>query len=148
MTVRVRVATSADIQNMHRVRMSVRENRLTNPERVQSFHYEALLDEDAGAWVAEVEDRIVGFAVGDLLRSNVWALFVEPAFEGQGIGRRLHATMMTWLFDAGAQLIWLNTDADTRAEAFYRSAGWRLVGDEGNGERRYEMSREDWLLLA
>jgi GNAT superfamily N-acetyltransferase len=109
MTVRIRVATGADIQDMHRVRMSVRENRLTSPARVQPYHYEALLNEGARAWVAEVDDRIVGFAVGDLARSNVWALFVEPTFERQGVGRRLHDGMMAWLFDAGAQVVWLKS---------------------------------------
>lgn len=144
MPVRIRVATGADIRDMHRVRLSVGENRLTRPARLQPHHYEAMLREGARGWVAEVDDRIVGFAVGDLVRSNVWALFVEPGFEGRGVGRMLHDGMMAWLFEAGAQVVWLSTDPATRADRFYRSAGWTHVGDEANGERRYEMAREDW----
>lgn len=140
----IRVARSDDIPEMHRVRVSVRENRLSDPDRVRPGDYRALLERGAGAWVVEVDGRIRGFAVADPDGANVWALFVEPAFEGRGIGRRLHETMMDWLFATGAQVAWLGTGPGTRAEAFYKEAGWRLAGAGENGERRYELSREEW----
>lgn len=130
---------------MHRVRLSVRENRLSDPARVQPHHYRSMLNEHGRGWVAEVEGRIAGFAIADLSRSNVWALFVDPAFEGAGIGRRLHDAMLDGMFAAGAEQVWLSTDPGTRAERFYRSAGWRLAGREENGELRFERSREGWI---
>lgn len=130
---------------MHRIRMTVRENALSDPGRVQLSDYTSILEEGGRGWVAEVERRVVGFAVADLARSNVWALFVDPGFEGRGVGRRLHDTMIDWLFAAGADRVWLGTDPRTRAERFYRSAGWSHTGDDPNGEARYEMSREEWL---
>jgi GNAT superfamily N-acetyltransferase len=140
----LRAATAADIPEMHRVRMSVLENQLRNPDLLQPRHYEAMLDRRGRGWVAELGGRIVGFAIADVERSNVWALFVDPEAAGHGIGRRLHDTMMDWMFAAGADYVWLSTEAGTRAEGFYRAAGWRYAGLEPNGEARYEMTREQW----
>lgn len=142
--VRVRVAAEDDIPAMHRIRLAVRENRLTDPALVQPDDYRFMLGPDGRGWVAEVDGRIAGFAVADLRRGNVWALFVAPEREGRGIGRRLHDGMMDWLFAAGAERVWLSTDPGTRAEAFYRAAGWVRAGDH-RGEARYELSRDAWL---
>ncbi|HEX8275833.1 MAG TPA: GNAT family N-acetyltransferase [Longimicrobiaceae bacterium] len=129
---------------MHRIRTSVSENRLADPSLVQPGDYRAMLAEHGRGWVAEFDGRIVGFAVGDLARRNVWALFVDPTSEGRGAGRRLHDAMMDWMFAAGAEGVWLGTDPGTRAERFYRTAGWRYAGAQENGEARCEMSGDDW----
>ena len=112
----IRVASEADIPEMHRIRLSVRENPLTKPLLVQPEHYRSMLTERGRGWVAEVEGRIVGFAIGDRIGSNIWALFVDPAFEGRGVGRRLHDTMLDWLFAEGAEHLWLGTARGTRRE--------------------------------
>ena len=144
---RIRVANEADISEMHRIRLAVRENRLADPAAVQPHHTRAMIAENGRGWVAELDGRIVGFAIADLTRSNVWALFMDPDFEGRGIGRRLHDVMMDWCFRQGVERVWLSTDPGTRAEAFYRAAGWREAGDY-RGEARYEMSRDQWLARA
>lgn len=140
----VRVATEADIPEMHRIRMAVRENRLADPDAVQPHHTRAMITENGRGWVAELDGRIAGFAVADLTRSNVWALFVDPEFEGRGVGRRLHDEMMDWFFAQDVERVWLSTDPGTRAEGFYRAAGWEPAG-EYRGEARYEMERGRWL---
>lgn len=77
----VRIAEAADIAGMHRVRLAVRENALSSPERIRAADYEPLIGAAGRGWVAVVDGAIVGFAVGDLVRCNVWALFVDPGFE-------------------------------------------------------------------
>ena len=144
----IRVATEADIPQMHEIRMSVRENQLSDPSRIQPDDYRTLLTQRGRGWVAEVEGQVVGFAVADQERSNVWALFVQPSFEGCGVGFRLHEVMLTWFFETGAEGVWLSTSPATRAERFYRSAGWRLVGQDAQGEMRFEMSREAWIVRS
>jgi GNAT superfamily N-acetyltransferase len=140
---RIRVATEADIAAMHRIRVAVRENRLADPSLVQPEDYRRMMMDAGRGWVAEADGRILGFAVADLRRGNVWALFVDPDTEGRGIGRRLHDAMMGWMFAAGAERVWLSTDPGTRAETFYRAAGWVPAG-EHHGEARYEMPRDAW----
>jgi GNAT superfamily N-acetyltransferase len=143
--VHIRVAAEADIAEMHHIRLKVRENPLTKPGLVQPEHYRAMLSERGRGWVAESAGRIVGFAIGDRIDSNIWALFVDPDFEGRGVGRRLHDTMLDWLFAEGAEHLWLGTAPGTRAERFYLSAHWRYARPEPSGEARYEISRHDWL---
>jgi GNAT superfamily N-acetyltransferase len=140
----IRIASEADIPEMHRIRMSVRENRLSDPSKVQPGDYRPMIGERGRGWVAEVDGQMAGFAVADQSRANIWALFVDPGFEGRGIGRALHDTMVDWLFTGGEEQVWLSTAPGTRAERFYTSAGWRYTGMQ-DGEARFELSRQDWL---
>lgn len=140
----LRVATNADLAELGRVRMSVNENRLSDLSVLNPEDIDRILG-DGSSWICEVEDRIVAFAMADRLNANVYALFVEPGYEGQGIGRRLHDTMMDWLFEVGVPEVWLSTDPRTRAERFYRRAGWTAEGTRPNGEIRFTMSRKRWL---
>jgi hypothetical protein len=52
--------------------------------------------------------------------------------------------MMNWYFKQTDQNIWLSTSPGTRAEGFYRKAGWQETGIYGKGEIRFEMSRSQW----
>lgn len=136
----VRLATEADIPAMHDVRMAVQENRLSEPGRITPADYAAALGPLGCGWVAEAGNNIVGFAAG-YRSGNVWALFVHPEHEGQGHGRALHAAMVSWLWQQGLRQLWLTTNAGTRAEAFYRSLGWRPCGMVADGELRLELER-------
>jgi GNAT superfamily N-acetyltransferase len=139
---RVRVATAADIPLMHRLRMSVRENRLANPASVQPADYTGRLTSGRG-WVCELDDEVVGFAVADQVTASVWALFVHPAYEGRGVGRALHAEVVRWLFARGLDRIRLSTETGTRAERFYTALGWTAVGRQANGELLFELTPGD-----
>jgi GNAT superfamily N-acetyltransferase len=142
---KIRIATEADIPEIGRVRMSVKENRLDSLGSLEPGDTERMLGGDGCGWVGEVEGRIVGFAIADLSRTNVYALFIEPEFERRGIGRLLHDTMMDWFFSKEVSSVWLSTDPNTRAEVFYRKAGWIATGAESNGEIRFAMTRDRWL---
>lgn len=141
----IRVASEADIPEMHRIRVAVRENQLADAALVSPDDYRSMLNERGRGWVAEIGGRIVGFAIADLTRCNIWALFVHPDAEHGGVGRRLHDAMLEWLFTSGAAEAWLGTEPGTRAEHFYLAAGWRCCGCDSNGEARYAMSRQEWL---
>lgn len=139
----VRVAGTDDIQEMHRIRLAVRENRLADSELIQPKDYIPMLTSDGRGWVAELEGRMAGFAIIDRSRANIWALFVDPALEGRGAGRSLHDTMIDWIFGEGLERVWLGTEPGTRAERFYRSAGWRFIRHE-SGEAKYELTAREW----
>lgn len=139
----IRRATPDDIPAMHRVRRAVRENALRDHSRVQPADYEKLLAGTGQGWVALVGDRLVGFGIANAANRNVWALFVDPDFEGRGIGRRLHDELLEWLFGLGPEPAWLTTEPGTRAEQFYRVAGWQDAGPAPGGDRRLEFHRFD-----
>ena len=127
-----------DVPGMHAVRTAVRENVLASPGLVTLGSYREMLEHRGHGWVCESEGRIVGFSVADLDARSIWALFVHPDFERRGFGRQLHDCAVAWLFEQGADEIWLTTSAASRAEGFYRAAGWHVAGIEPNGELRFE----------
>ncbi len=139
----IRVATIDDIPAMHQVRMSVRENVLTDPTQVQPSDYRRFLTVSGRGWVYEIEGAIVGFAIADAETRSVWALFVSPEFEGSGVGRALHDSMRQWLFLTDKRPVCLGTQPRSRAERFYIASGWRHVGMLPNGEAQYEKHDRD-----
>ena len=139
-----REAGITDIPQIQVVRNSVNENMLSNSALVTDNDCENYLVNRGKGWVCEIDGRIVGFAIADLLDHNVWALFLQPGFDKKGIGRKLHDDMLDWYFSQTDSTVWLSTAANTRAEKFYRKAGWKEVGMHGKGEIKFEMSKADW----
>jgi GNAT superfamily N-acetyltransferase len=135
----LRQATRADIRQMHRVRLAVRENMLSSPDRISESDYIALIEVKGRGWVIEADGEVVAFAVGDASDGNIWALFVDPDHEGRGYGKRLNAMMVEWLRGQGLKRLWLTTDPDSRAAGFYAAVGWRYVCMTESGEARFEL---------
>jgi GNAT superfamily N-acetyltransferase len=140
-----REATIHDIPRIQIVRHAVRENVLSDPGLVTDQDCADYLVNRGKGWVCEADGKIVGFAIADLMDNNIWALFVDPLYEGRGIGRKLHELMLDWYFSRGKNLVWLGTSPNTRAASFYRSAGWIETGLHGKREIKFEMERSHWL---
>jgi len=134
----IRLMRRADFDEVMRIRYAVRENRLVSMKIGPELYAEHIERKGRG-WVAEEAGRIVGFAIGDRDEADIWALFVDPPFEGRGHGRRLHDTMVDWMFAQGLPRITLGTDPHTRAERFYIAAGWRFTHLRDDGEHAYEL---------
>jgi len=143
----IREATIDDIKQIQIVRNTVKENALSNPDLVTDEACKEFITVRGKGWVCEIDDRIVGFAIADLQGNNIWALFLDPKFEGKGIGRRLHSIMLDWYFTQTKNKVWLGTAFNTRAERFYRKAGWTEVGLHGTKEIKFEMTYEIWKQL-
>lgn len=126
---------------MHRVRMSVQENRLISM-KLSERDYVVAIEAAGRGWVLEEEGNIVAFAIGNAANGSIWALFVEPGHERKGYGRELHDIMIEWLWEQGHDRLWLSTDPGTRAEHFYTAAGWQRAGVTDGGEIRFELSRQ------
>jgi len=139
-----REATTTDIPQIQLVRNSVKENVLSDPALVTDKDCEDYLLGRGKGWVCEIEGEVVGFAIADLIDHNVWALFVKPGFDKKGIGKKLHDDMLDWYFAQTDLTIWLGTAPGTRAEGFYRKAGWSEVGIHGKGEIKFEMTASNW----
>lgn len=133
----VRQAVRHDVPGMHRVRTSVRENRLISTVITEADTIRAI-EESGRGWVVDVDGQIVAFAVGNAKTGNIWALFVHPEHEGRGYGQQLHGVMLDWLWACGLKRLWLSTEPNTRAEKFYVKSGWSRAGVTPEGEVRFE----------
>lgn len=141
-----RRATHDDIPRIMEIRHGVHENRLRDPTSVTAADCAAFIDR-AEMWVWVEDGQILGFSAGDPRDGSIWALFVDPANEGRGIGRALLALASDTVRFAGFDTATLNTEPGTRADRFYRLNGWVETGRSAKGEvvfqRRSEESHRD-----
>lgn len=139
----IRVADATDVAGLFRVRLSVNENKATmvdlekygvTPESLPKM----LLNKGRG-WVAEVDGVIRAFSMADAEKSTIFALFIEPGFEGKGIGRKLMDKAETWLAEMGCEQVWLETDRNprVRANGFYRHIGWKESNIQPDGQVKF-----------
>jgi GNAT superfamily N-acetyltransferase len=141
---KIREAVLHDIPQIQMVRNLVKENVLSDPNLVPDSDVADYITRRGKGWVCEIANEVVGFSIIDLQDHNVWALFMHPHFEKQGIGKQLHDVMMDWYFAQTQETVWLGTEPKSRAENFYRQAGWQEVGVHGKGEVKFEMQFADW----
>lgn len=140
-----RIAGEADLPAITHVRTSVRENHLSVTQMAErGISHESVaasLRADAKGWVAECGGRIVAFTIADRKSCSIFALFVLPGFDGRGIGPRLLDLAVAWLWESGAERLWLETRQGTRAATFYARRGWIAQGIDEKGSIRFELER-------
>ena len=136
----LRRALEADISAMHRIRLSVRENRLTDPSRLTEADYLPFIAARGETWLAEIDGKVVGFGALDREDRSIWALFVDPDFEGIGLGKLLLGKLVEQAQVLQLPEISLVTTPGTRAEAFYMQSGWHPEGLTDNGECRLTLN--------
>jgi GNAT superfamily N-acetyltransferase len=139
-----REATTGDIREMQTIRNAVYENRLSDPGLVTDEACATYITKRGKGWVCIFDGCMAGFSIADLEENNIWALFVHPRYEKKGIGTQLHDIMLDWYFAQQKEYVWLSTAPGTRAERFYRKAGWTATGTYGKGELKFEMTKESW----
>ena len=122
----IRRARLDDRPRITEIRLAVRENRLTDPSRVTDADY-LWFSENPGIWVWEEDGHILGFSAADTRDGTIWALFIDPGHEGRGIGRALLAKACDVLREAGHRIATLGTEPGSRADRFYRQAGWTAL---------------------
>jgi GNAT superfamily N-acetyltransferase len=137
----VRQAVPGDLADIWRIRYAVQENTLT-PGRLSDEDVLREIGSTGRGWVCEVEGVARAFAIGNAQNGNVWVLFVEPGFQGRGLGRALHDEMIGWFREQPVERLWLTTGKETRARQFYERAGWVLIGEAGEYEVRYERANK------
>lgn len=132
MTINIRPARLADIEGIFSVRTAVIENHLSREEMRELGITESsvgdMITKDHCAWVAIDGDEIIGFSMILKEEGCLFGLFVLPAYEGKGIGRRLTLFAEQALF-RHHEIAWLETDKNSRAAKFYLQLGW---GNETN----------------
>ena len=84
----------------------------------------ALAERDQRLWVAEIEGRVVAYAV--LRGAHLRALYVDPMAQGAGVGTRL----LTEAEAAGARELEV-FEGNGHGRLFYEDRGWRDAGPAG-----------------
>jgi GNAT superfamily N-acetyltransferase len=143
---RFREITPVDVPALFVVRTATREN----PYSLEALRAIGITEESVRAklasvhrgWLAEVDGRIVGFAMGDSSSGELLVVAVLPEFEGRGLGRGLIERIQDWLWSHGWPELWLVTGPDTatRAFGFYRRLGWLDCGIK-DGQRVMKLTR-------
>jgi GNAT superfamily N-acetyltransferase len=140
-----REATAADVPGISRVRTSVVENALSAAQLeergITNASVAASFLTDSKGWVALRGEEIVAFSIADRATQSIFALFVLPGHEGRGIGSVLLDLALRWLWDNGAERVWLTTGPGTKAVRFYEKRGWKHTGQGPRGDLRYECGR-------
>jgi GNAT superfamily N-acetyltransferase len=134
----IRRAQTEDVPALMRIRASVRENILSDPAKVPASLVREFIDH-SGIWLWEENGAVLGFAAADTRDGTIWALFVDPIAEGCGIGRALLPRALDDLRAKGWKQARLSTDADSRADRFYRRNGWTPRELLANGERLFTL---------
>jgi GNAT superfamily N-acetyltransferase len=136
----IRPARAGDIPAMHRIRLAVRENALSDASRVREEDYAPFLGTRGRSWVAEAAGEMVGFAALDVGSASIWALFVAPDAEARGVGSLLLGAVESHARQVGLSRLRLSTGSGTRAETFYERRGWRRCGVSQAGEIMFELN--------
>jgi len=142
----IRVATPDDIDTLFAIRTSVVQNHLSREQMTAlGITPQVLADsirESPCVWIAEVEGRPVAFSMVDRAAGEVFAMFVQPGYEGLGLGRRLMAVAEAALFEQHERLFLITDGRDEiRANGFYQRLGWSMVARVEGDDVRYEKSR-------
>lgn len=137
----IRRAETSDVSAINHLRLQVKENQLSDPNRITEDMTRAAITEIGRGWVYEEDNRLLGFSIANQDDSEIWALFVLPGHEGKGIGQSLISEAVTWLWSLGKQTVFLSTDPNTRAEQFYLRNGWQKNGFKDNGEVKFVLNR-------
>jgi ribosomal protein S18 acetylase RimI-like enzyme len=146
----IRQATISDAEGIARVRVNTWRSAYKGIVSAEMLDWLSV-DRDAARWrenlsspqsvfvyVAEAESQIVGFATGGAERSGdpdytseVYAIYILPQFQGQGIGRALMEAGRQWLVGQSFtnMLFWVLKD-NLAARAFYAALGGKLVSEK------------------
>ena len=140
----LRSATVDDVESLFDIRCSVTENHQSREElailgvTVASIK-EMIESGDYITTVAESDERPVGFTMAQISEGYIFACFVRPEFEGQGVGKALMDAAEEGLRKEDVKKAWLSTGPGQglRAIGFYRHLGWGDSGYLEDGQIRF-----------
>jgi hypothetical protein len=84
----IRIAQRDDIDTIFEIRTSVIENHQSREEiaelGITQESVAKMLETDCCAWVAEIDDRPIGFSIANAIEKTIFGIFVLPSFECRG----------------------------------------------------------------
>lgn len=83
-------------------------------------------------YVAVIDDRVI--ATASLEQDVVRSVFVDPSYQGKGVGKLLMASIQALAVKEGVTV--LRVPSSITAEGFYASLGFQKIRDEFHGTER------------
>ena len=142
---KIRIAQPDDIETLFEIRTSVIENHQSREEIAQlgitPESVAKMLETDCSAWIAEIDEQLIGFSIANATEQTIFGVFVLPSFEGRGVGKALMQAADNWFWSKEIEEIWLVTgnNPHLRAYGFYLHLGWLPIGVESDGDFQGEM---------
>ncbi|MEJ4043735.1 GNAT family N-acetyltransferase [Erwinia sp. SLM-02] len=144
MNICTRIAQPDDVESIFDVRTSVTENHLSREEMqligINESIVADMVQQNRCAWVATLNDKVIGFSMILPDEGCLFAAFVLPEYEGRGVGRSLVELAEHELFKHHEK-IWLETDKNSRAAQFYMQLGWGKTKNLNGSDIRLEKHR-------
>lgn len=151
MGIYIRQALIKDVDSLFEVRISVTENHLSREEMRQMGITERsvadMIQKSTCVWVAIDGMKVVGFTMVLQDKGCLFVAFVLPEYEGKGIGRELLMRAEEELFKHH-EVIWLETDKNSRAAKSYKHLGWGNKTDIDERHIRLEKKRIINVIVA
>jgi len=146
----IRPATETDVPVLFEIRCSVGENHQSREELAgigvtEDAVRAMIVGGEYVSFVAEIDGVEAGFTMAEVAERYVFACFVKPDCEGNGIGRALMEKTEDALRQLGVSEAWLSTGPgeELRAVGFYAHLGWRRNGYLEDGQIRFEKRLTD-----
>ena len=140
-----REASATDMPGISHVRLAVIENALSveqlQERGITNASVAASLLTHRKGWVAEQDGQIVAFSMADRADWSIFALFVLPGYEQRGLGGHLLDLALGWLWDNGAERVWLSTGRKRGRRASTRCVDGSVPAMQARGDLRFELSR-------
>lgn len=144
----IRPATVCDIER-------IREIEVDAGEMFRAIGLDAVADDpppardilsshidDRTAWVAEVDGRVVGYAISSIVdvEGHLDQVSLERGAAGQGIGARLISEVIRWSKESGCTSLTLTTFRDVAWNApYYARLGFSVLADNECGPQLLEL---------
>ena len=81
-----REACKTDIEQIQLVRNAVKENTLSNPALITDADCLEFMTNRGKGWVCEIDEKIVGFSIADLIGNNIWIGAKVTLLDGSKVG--------------------------------------------------------------
>ena len=104
-------------------------NQFYSPESLNS----QMVEQHHIFFLAEFNHKPVGFASVGKLQEGVFKLhklYVQPEFQGKGIGKALVKTVFDEGVERGGKRIQLNVNRNNKSIAYYQNLGFSITGEQ------------------
>ena len=132
----IRKAKTEDIEAIHLLGVSISELKVSNITEFMSYDeiYHMVLNRDGELFIAEIDNRIIGFCYGSLDRTNgaldgkacLVYIAVDEFHRKQGIANKLYESVIFNLKQRGAKYLYSWANPESKIMDFFQKRSMRI----------------------